>query len=72
MTALTVIVNVSEVDVSTPPFAVPPSSFKLKVMVADPFALAAGVKVSVPLELIAGAVENNAALVLPVTWKVKV
>jgi hypothetical protein len=36
----------------------------LSVMVAEPFALAAGVYVSVPVELTAGPVENSAALVL--------
>ena len=43
-----------EVLVSTPPLAVPPLSWATTVTVALPKALAAGVKVSVPLVLIAG------------------
>ena len=39
---------------SSPPCAVPPSSDKITVTVATPFALDAGVKVRLPDELIAG------------------
>jgi len=42
-TAVTVIVNVWSALVSTPPLAVPPSSLRLTVTVAEPFASAAGV-----------------------------
>ncbi len=42
-TAVTVIVNVCAALVSTPPLAVPPSSWILTVTVAEPLALAAGV-----------------------------
>ena len=58
--------------VSTPPLAVPPLSFMLTVMVATPGWLAAGVKVSVPLGLIAGPALNIAGLLLLTTWKVTV
>jgi hypothetical protein len=43
LTGLTVIVNVCEVEVSCPPLAVPPSSLRTIVMVADPLAFVAGV-----------------------------
>src|SRR5437667_6221197 len=72
LTALTVTANVCAADVSTPPLAVPPLSMSETVMVAEPFAFAAGVYVKVPVELIAGAEENKPALVLAVTWKVSV
>src|SRR5436305_14847647 len=65
-------VKVCDAEVSAPPFAVPPLSLRLIVMVADPFASAAGVKVNVPVALIAGATENREARVLLVTWKFKV
>ena len=42
-TAVTVIVKVCGPLVSTPPFAVPPSSWMRTVTVAEPAALAAGV-----------------------------
>src|SRR4030095_1074260 len=71
LTELTVMVKLCD-EVSTPPLAVPPLSFKATVMTADPFALATDVKVSVPLESIAGPAENNAEFVLPVIWKVNV
>jgi hypothetical protein len=41
-------------------------------MVAKPSAFAAGVYVSVPVELIAGPAENNPVLVLPVMLKLTV
>ena len=43
LTAVTVIVNVCVGDASTPPLAVPPSSVIRSVIVAVPFAFAAGV-----------------------------
>jgi hypothetical protein len=43
LTGVTVIVKVWEAEVSTPPFATPPLSFKEIVIVAEPFAFAAGV-----------------------------
>lgn len=65
-------VNVDGVLVSVPPLAVPPLSCTRTVMVALPLALAAGVKVSWPLGLIAGCVENRAVFELPVSWKLRV
>ena len=64
LTAFTVIVNVTAALVSSPPLAVPPSSLSETVTVAEPFAFAAGSKVSVPSAAIAGCVENNALLSL--------
>ena len=66
-TPLTVIVNVWVALVSSPPFAVPPLSWRKTLTVADPFSLAAGVKVRVPAELIAGAAENRLLLLFE-TW----
>ena len=43
LTAFTVIVKVWAADVSTPPLAVPPSSWIRTETVAEPLALAAGV-----------------------------
>ena len=43
LTALTVIVNVCVSLVSSPPLAVPPSSVRKTLTVAEPFAFAAGV-----------------------------
>ena len=43
LTAVTVMVNVCGAEVSLPPFAVPPLSFATSVIVAVPFAFAAGV-----------------------------
>src|SRR5437870_2600185 len=42
-TAFTVITKLCDGEVSTPPFAVPPLSFKLMVIVADPLAFDGGV-----------------------------
>src|SRR3954454_714420 len=55
--------------VSTAPFAVPPSSFALIVIVAVPFASAAAVNVNVPVADTVGAAENKAAFVLFVISK---
>ena len=52
---VTVMRNVCGADVSAPPFAVPPSSDSVSVIVALPYASVAGVKVSVPFEATAGA-----------------
>jgi hypothetical protein len=49
-----VMVNVRGTPVSCPPFAVPPSSIGVTVIVAVPSVSAFGVYVSVPLELVAG------------------
>ncbi len=65
-TAFTVMTNVCSPDVSVPPLAVPPSSETWSVMVAVPLALAAGLKVSVPLAATAGPAAKRPALVLPV------
>ena len=72
LTPVTVIRKFCGALVSTPPFAVPPVSTATSVIVADPKALAAGVYVSVPLAATAGAAENRAAFVLPVTLKLTV
>ena len=69
MTAVTLMTNVCGADVSTPPFAVPPSSCAVMVMVALPLASAAGVNVSVPLFATDGWTLNIAELVLLVTLK---
>src|SRR5437016_5189722 len=71
-TELTVIVKVCGAEVSTPPFAVPPLSLSKIVIVAEPFAFVAGMKLNAPFELTVGADENRLAFVLPVTWKVSV
>ncbi len=71
-TPSTVTVNVWLADSSSPPFAVPPLSRRTSVTVADPVALAAGVKVSVPLAATAGPAEKSAALVLSVIANVSV
>ena len=60
-TAMTVMVKVL-VARSTPPLAVPPSSAVMTVMMAEPFALGAGVKVSVPLAKSAGGELNRAGV----------
>src|SRR5207237_1942042 len=69
---LTEMVKLCGPEVSTPPLATPPLSWRVIVIVAAPLTLVVGVKVSVPLELIAGPAENNPGLVLPVTLKVSV
>ena len=51
----------------TPPLAVPPLSWAVKVTMALPFAFAVGVKVSKPLVLTAGCTLKSALLLLPVT-----
>ncbi len=61
-TAVTLIVKVCGALVSTPPKAVPPLSCATTVTVAEPFAFVAGVKVSVPLDAMAGCVRNSALL----------
>ena len=43
LTLVTVMVNVCAAEVSTPPFAVPPLSLRLRVIVAEPKVLTAGV-----------------------------
>ena len=68
----TVIVKDCGADVSTPPLAMPPLSCSVKVIVAVPNLLPAGVYVSVPAELTAGCVEKSAEFVLFVTLKVSV
>ena len=72
LTPDTVIRNVCDVDVSAPPLAVPPLSDNVSVIVADPLASVAGVKVSVPFDATAGATLKSAAFVLPVTLNVSV
>jgi hypothetical protein len=57
-------VNVTDAEVSTPPFAVPPSSERLTVTVAVSFASAAGVKVSSPNGEIDGCTLNSDGLSL--------
>jgi len=69
---VTLIVNVTGAEVSTPPFAVPPLSWSATVMSAEPNAFAVGVNVSTPVALIAGATLKSAAFVLPVTLNVSV
>ncbi len=64
----TVIVKLCGALVSTPPFAVPPSSCSRTVTFATPIWLGASVKVNVPLGATAGCTENGAVLSL-VTMK---
>ena len=59
--------NVCDADVSTPPSTTPPSSCASIVIVAEPFAFAAGVNVNVPDESTAGPAENKPGAVLSVT-----
>src|SRR5918996_4776005 len=61
-TKATVIANVCGALVSTPPFAVPPSSWARTVTVAEPCAEGAGVKVSVPSTATAGCAANRPEL----------
>ena len=49
---------------SMPPLSVPPSSCATTVTIAVPFALAAGVKVSVPLEFTVGSTAKSALLLV--------
>src|ERR1044071_2588800 len=68
----TLIVNEHVPDTSTPPFAVPPLSRRRMVMLAEPVALATGVKVSVPFELTAGCTLKSPGLLFAVTSNVSV
>src|SRR5262245_32186905 len=61
---LTVMMEVCGALVSTPPLKVPPSSFRMMVRVAAPFAFSAGVYVNVPVAEMAGAAANKAGLLL--------
>ena len=69
-TPVTVIVNVWVGLVSWPPLAVPASSTAFTLTVAMPFWLAAGVNVSVPAALTAGATENRPLLLLVTTKEI--
>ncbi len=69
MTAPIVMVKVCVALVSTPPNAVPPSSWIWSVTVAIPLAFAAGVKVNVPAADTAGCAENRALLLLEIRLK---
>ena len=68
-TAVTSMMKLCVAEVSTPPLAVPPLSWMLIVIVAVPFAFAAGVYVSVPVALTAGATANRAGFVFPTMLK---
>jgi hypothetical protein len=57
-------VKVRAALVSMPPSAVPPLSWSWTLIVAEPLASAAGVKVSVPSAATAGCDENSAVLLL--------
>ncbi len=57
-TGVTVIVKVLVV-LSTPPLAVPPSSWAITVTVLEPVALAAVVKISLPLKSTVGCTEKR-------------
>src|SRR5439155_1280604 len=72
LTAVTLIVTTWVAEVSTPEFAVPPLSETSIVRSAVPFAFAAGVKLRVPFDAIAGPAEKRPAFVLFVTWNVRV
>src|SRR5207245_5420600 len=62
-------VNVCGGDVSTPPLAVPPMSFRTSVTTEDPDVFGLGVNVSVPFELSSGPIENSPGFVKSVTLK---
>jgi hypothetical protein len=64
-----VIVNVWVGLSSTPPSAVPPSSFAFNVIVAEPNASAAGVYDNAPSDDTAGPAENRPGFELSVTTK---
>ena len=65
-------VKVCGAEVSTPPNAVPPLSIATSVIVAEPLASGAVVKLKSPLDATAGPAENSAALVLLVTTKLTI
>src|SRR5262245_9616414 len=71
-TPVMLMVNVCGAEVFTPPLSVLPLSISTTVIWAEPKAFGAEVKVSVPLESIAGAELNNPGFVLFVTLNVKV
>ena len=71
-TAVTVITNDCDPLVSNPPFAEPPLSDTVSVIVAAPFAFAAGVYVRAPSVATVGPAENKPGLVLPVMLNVTV
>jgi hypothetical protein len=64
-----VMVKVCDALVSTPPSKVPPLSWATTVIVAEPTALAAGVNVSCPVELMVGCTLNNNGSELLATTK---
>src|SRR5437667_12802268 len=68
---LTVIFNVCVAVVYTPPLAGPPLSISLAETTAEPVAFTAGVKVNVPVGLIAGC-DAKSALLLFVTMNASV
>ena len=69
-TGTTVIVRLTVADALMPPFAVPPLSPSVTLIVAVPNALAAGVKLRSPVTaLIAGPALNSAGLVFPASAK---
>src|ERR1700754_2452747 len=70
LTALTVIVNDCGAAVSAPPFAVPPSSESVTVIVELPNALVLNVKLSTPVGEIDGPVAKRDGFELPVTLNV--
>ena len=73
LTAVTSMVKVWAGERSTPPLAVPPLSFSRRVIVAEPLASAAGVKLRSPVDgSTAGPALNRAVLVLFVTVKARV
>src|SRR5439155_22553725 len=71
LSSVTLMAKVCAAEVSTPPFAVPPSSCAAMVTVAMPFAFGAGVKVSVPLAPTVGCAEKS-VLSLLLTLKLTV
>ncbi len=72
LTGVTLMTQLWAALVSTPPLAVPPSSDRVRVRVAEPLALLAGVKVRVPSAATAGPALNRPVLVLAMTLKVRV
>src|SRR5436190_911221 len=72
LTAVTVMVNCTDAEVSTPPLAVPPLSERNTVTVAEPKAFGAGVNVSVPLALIEGPLAKSDGLLFETMLNVSV
>ena len=72
LTGVSVIVKFCVAEVSKPPFAVPPLSWRRSVRLAEPFAFGAVVKLSAPVGDTAGGTENMPGLSFAVMVKLTV